>query len=125
MLGIYDIEVFDFEFYPETSGNDRNKYDLAIYNTLVNILSSFFISEMRVLVSICDSTDGRHKARHSLFGIWYKKNGSNLVARESLEIKIGDEVTYANIFFRNDFPHTQVLHAHLIDKAREIIGGKF
>lgn len=41
------------------------------WHTIFAIFEDFFLVQRHVIVFICDSTDGRDKARHRKFGHWF------------------------------------------------------
>jgi len=126
VLGIYDLEIYEFDFYPESIHKGKDKADNRISETITNLFASFFVNNLRVLVYICDSSDGRQKERHVLFDKWHKKNQADiLINRIPLEIKIEDGIVYGCILMRHDFPHMDILERELVNKAPDIIASKF
>lgn len=126
LLGIYNLEIYDFEFYPcnPISKSTKNRNDERVSATIIKLLEEFFSNELRVLVYICDSVDGRSKERQLLFNYWYKQL-SHLVNRHELEIEReinGQEFTaYGCSLTRKDFPHDDILESELFNKAEGII----
>lgn len=134
VLGIYDIEVWEFYFdcyNPDEQGDRYKKFDTKVSTTISNILLKFLAIELRVVIYACDSSDGRHKVRHKLFKNWF----TNLVEQENylripiameLNDKASDLSASANggIITRKDFPHMDVLQKELIDKLPSIFREK-
>jgi hypothetical protein len=136
VLGIYDIEVWEFYFdcyNPDEQSGKYKRFDQKISTTISNLTLKFLATELRVVLYACDSCDGRHKVRHKLFKIWF----NNLIKQENylripiaMEVndKVSDLSASANggIITRKDFPHLEVLQKELIDKLpyifREKIG---
>ena len=112
-------------FYPERINSQKSKYDPLVFATLSSVLNSFFTSELRVLATICDSSDGKHKNRNKLFSIWHKRCHPEMFIHKPVELLIGNETLYGNIFVRFDFPHMNVLNSYLIDNALDFILAKF
>ena len=132
LLGIYDIEVRDFLFYPyDPEPNIRKKQDPRVAVTIRHLLSNhFFIKPERVIVYTCDDSDGsvRGFCRQKLFNNWYKELNDVLI-RHELEVDIerdfGVETTYGGVIIRNDFPYPEILKTQLIDIAAGVIIEKF
>lgn len=132
LLGIYDIEVRDFMFYPyDPEPETRKKADPRVAETIKDLLRNhFFIKPERVIVYTCDDTDGaiRGFCRKKLFDNWYKEM-NDVVERHELEVDVetdtGVETTYGGVIVRTDFPHPDVLQNHLLDQAPGIMLEKF
>jgi hypothetical protein len=137
LLGIYDIEVWEFYFNSyntdEQSGTHK-KFDKKISTTISNLLLKFLTTELRVVLYACDSSDGRHQVRHKLFKNWF----NNLVEQNNyiripIAMNMNDDASdlsasaNGGVITRKDFPHMEVLQKELIDKLpnifREKIGG--
>ena len=125
LLGIYDLEIFDFDFYPENEPQDKVKFDAAICMTICDLFTRFFTSDLRVLVYICDSSDERHQYRDHLFNLWHSRHVAHLLTRIAIEISIGDEPTYGCALVTHQFPHMDVLQSELIDKIDEFMIDKY
>jgi hypothetical protein len=132
LLGIYDIEVRDFMFYPyDPEPEVRKKADPRVAETIKDLLRNhFFIKPKRVIVYTCDDTDGsiRGFCRQKLFDNWCKEM-SDVVKRHELEVDIetdiGIETTYGGVIVRSDFPYPEVLQDQLLDQATGIMLEKF
>jgi hypothetical protein len=134
VLGIYDIEVFEFDFTCHSLDAQNcafKKFDKKVSATISYLLLKFFTNELRIIIYVCDTADGRHRERHKLFKIWF----NNLEKQEDFT-RIPMELDQENkdsglaasahgcIITRKDFPHPEVLQRELIDKAASIIGQK-
>lgn len=132
LLGIYDIEVRDFMFYPyDPEPTVRKTADLRVSETIKDLLRNhFFIKPDRVIVYTCDDTDGstRGLSRQRLFDQWYKEL-NDVVERHELEVEVetetGIETTYGGVIVRKDFPHPEILQTQLLDQAAGIMLEKF
>jgi hypothetical protein len=134
VLGIYDIQVCEFDFTchnPNETTCVFKKYDKKISATISHLLLSFFASELRVITYVCDTSDGRHKERHKLFKIWF----NNLAEQENyirkpFAIDHKDEAlglagsAHGGVITRKDFPHMEVLQKELIDEIPNIVAKK-
>ena len=130
ILGVYDLEIYDFDFemFDPTPGK-RKKLDERISATLVELIKSFFSNPNRVLIYICDASDGRHLERHKLFENWHKDFLSHDLVRLPVDILMEDEentfTTHGCVLNRNDFPHKDILQEQLIEKAEGILIEKY
>jgi hypothetical protein len=134
LLGIYDIEVWEFYFYcyqtDEHSGIHK-KFDKKVSTTISNLILKFLTTELRIVLYTCDSSDGRHIVRHKLFKNWF----TNLVEQKNyiripIAMDMNDEASGLNasanggVITRKDFPHMEVLQKELIDKLPDIFREK-
>ena len=74
VLGIYDIEICEFEFICYTPDNQNcgfKKFDKKVSVTIFHLLLKYFTNELRVIIYVCDTADGRHRERHKLFKNWF------------------------------------------------------
>lgn len=132
LLGIYDIEVRDFMFYPYyPEPKIRKKSDPRVSETIQDLLRNhFFIKPERVIVYTCDDSDKPSLGfcRQKLFDNWYKQL-DNVVDRHELEVDVetetGIETTYGGVVVRKDFPYPGILQSQLIEHAPGIILEKF
>lgn len=129
--GIYDIEICEFNFACYTTDDSSytsKKFDRNTSATISHLLLKFFENELRVMIYVCDTSDGRHKQRHRLFGNWF--NGLNK-PRYFNRIPIEMEMENADIIFqvhgsvltRQDFPHMDVLKKEFIDEIPNLMVG--
>lgn len=131
MLGIYDIEIYEFEFFPFIpDGIEKRIYDDRVAITILNVIQQVFTSSLRVLIYLCDASDNKQKARQKLFGSWHKKMLSSFVRRIPVELEMLQDdnsihQVLGSILIRNDFPHFDVLQRELIDQAVGIISEKY
>lgn len=100
--------------------------DGGVSVTIRDLLAGFFAkNENRVMIYVCDTSDGRGKQRSALFKKWYA-TVSNEYSCDNIEIDISDsEPIYGAILRRIDFPHNLVLKSEVIDRAESIILEKF
>src|SRR5688572_25711422 len=74
VIGIYDIEVYEFDFTcytPDIQNCGLKKFDKKVSTTISSMLLNFFTNELRIIIYVCDTADGRHRERHKLFKIWF------------------------------------------------------
>jgi hypothetical protein len=134
VLGIYDIEVYEFNFSChnlDVQNCPFKTYDKQVSATISHLLLKFFTSELRVILYVCDSSDGRHKERHKLFKNWFNNlaEQANYI-RIPVEIDLNDEASglaasaHGSVITRKDFPHMEVLQKELIDEIPNIFRQK-
>ena len=67
-----DAEVFEMVIsIADNPAGGRLPSDERVAPTIFVIFEDFFLAQRHVIVFICDSTDGRGKARHRKFGHWF------------------------------------------------------
>lgn len=126
LLGIYDIDVYDIEFFPVDLEPDKSKpFDDRVSATIVDLLERQMHDELQVLIYLFDAANGRPQARQALFSRWHR-NMTDTLDHNSVRIQVDDDsVVYGGVFKRKDFPHDDVLRSELIDKASGFILQKF
>lgn len=123
LLGVYDIEIYDFEFYPIQDYKAKPK-DEKIALTLAKILKDFFSNERRVLVYVCDSADGRGKERQLLFKFWHS-HIADVAERHPLTITVGHKGTaFGSVLTHNGFLYLDVLQEHFIQNIQPLMEEK-
>lgn len=122
IVGIYDIEISDFIFTPQT-GQDM-RHDERVSATIVNLLQSYFENKSRVLIYLCDASDGRPRARQTLFSRWHR-NMMDMIDHYPVQIPVHDAVVYGGMLTRKDFPYPEIVQEHLVYRAGELILEKF
>jgi hypothetical protein len=130
LLGIYDLEVRDFLFYPYDPRPEIKKFeDKRVSAPIKDLLENyFFTSPDRVLVYICDSSEGAlgAEARQKLFYRWYKTM-QHIFERHEVEAisERTGEVVHGGVVTRRDFRHPDILQNELLDKVPDIAREKF
>lgn len=132
VLGIYDIEICTFDFFchaPDSPSHTLKKFDSNVSATISHLLLKSFENKLRVVIYLCDTSDGRHKERHRLFRNWF--NGLNkprCFNRIPIEIDTENaEITFqvhGSVLTRQDFPYMDVLKREFIDEIPNLIGQK-
>jgi hypothetical protein len=134
VLGIYDIQVCEFDFSFQNMAEENyafKRYDKRVSTTISHLLLKYLSSELRVLTYVCDTSDGRHKVRHKLFENWFH----NLVEQKNyiripIEMDLNDEASglsasaNGGVITKKDFPHMEVLQKEFIDKLPNIFRQK-
>lgn len=127
VIGVYGIEIYLFEFFCGDSKSQIKKgKDKRVYATIMHLLSEFFIkNDSRLIIFICDNSDGRGKHRKALFKKW---NGEVLEEFdwESIEFEvIGSETIHGAILRRMDFPNHEVLRSEVIGSLEGLMTEKY
>jgi len=129
LLGVYNMEICDIVFFPyDPHPEVRKTGDDRVSATVSSLIKGFFDNENRVLLYICDMSDGRAKQRQTLFRQWHG-NLADTINSDEVEIEVqlaeGVETFYGGILTRKDFPYMGVLKAELFDPARGVMAEKF
>jgi hypothetical protein len=129
MVGIYDMEIYEFEFY-KNGGDGKAVSDNRIGCTIGTLLHSFFINPNRVMVYICDAADGKDSGRAKMFQRWHSAYLAETTRKAPVEINLEDDfgaisTIYGGALMRHDFPHYEVLRDEVLINAHEILNGKF
>lgn len=64
--------LFTFNFDKVKQG-DKRIVDKFVFDTICTILIHFFENHRKSILLVCDSSDGREKARKRLFDIWFHR----------------------------------------------------
>jgi hypothetical protein len=89
-------------------------------------LGKYFSDSLKVLIYVCDASDGRHRERQMLFNGWYKLLPIPTKKHQlEIELEESDAIVHGAVLTRDDFPHQGVLKDELLDKARGILLQKF
>ena len=101
------------------------KADPEVAETLIQLGLSI-IDDQTVVVAVCDSSDGREKARQILFKRWHEQYLNSVATLIALEIDIEEETTiYAVLFVLKTFLHMDVLQLEISNNAEGIITEKY
>ena len=68
-LGFIDM----YQLVIEEIHQSRAKYDISVEKTLIAIIEDFLMNDSHILAFVCDTSDSRDAARHSLFNRWFLK----------------------------------------------------
>lgn len=126
-MGIYDIEVFMFDFsFKDHKPQVKKSRDERVSTTIKHLLEDFFtISENRVMIYVCGTSDGRGKQRNNLFKKWYE-NVADEYTCDNIEINVPDsDPIYGAVLRSKVFPYDDVLKTEVIDRAEAILIEKF
>ena len=126
VVGVYDIEVFTFDFFYQDPDPKRKPTDERVSATIKFLLQDFFvINPNRVMIYVCDSIDGRGRHRYSLFKKWFE-NFAQEYKCDNVEIELDDyEPIYGAVIRSNEFQHDEILKTEVIDRAETIMTEKY
>ena len=131
VIGVYDLEVYDFEFdnyNPTGITIVGGKFDDRVSDTIQHLIRQFFTEQNRVLIYACDNGDGRAKQRQTLFRQWHH-NLDDVINQEDVVVNLETPENliqaYGCVLTRKDFEYKDIINRELIDKAGEIIVEKF
>lgn len=120
VVGIYDIEVLDFEFdvFPRT----KAKHDPRVAATIKTLMLDAFADNKRAILYLCDNSDNKAKSRYKVFNQWADDPAFN---RDNLEVVSGDKVLLGSLITRKDFPYRSVLENDVIEPIKGFAITKF
>ena len=120
-LGECDTYQFGFR----KKDNTHTSYDAQVKNTLLAIISQFFIENRNVLLYICDTSDGREAKRNRLFIRWFEEfaDPAHFTMRAANAI-VEDQGFYAAIIVENSNPKLDAIIADFNRSAETLTAGK-
>lgn len=129
LLGVYDIKIYEIDFYPAIPENVSRRAkakDPKIAATITALIKQT-INDDVVIISICDSSDGREFARHKLFEKWHIQHVTDKIIRIPVEItlEVNNITVYACAYHTHNFKYPHLLQEELIDKSFGIIAEKY
>lgn len=83
-------DVYHIVVGKHSSTPEKGKRDSEISKTIDSIIAHFFSIKNRIVFYICDSDDGRQKARFRMFNGWYSKS-SLIDGLEKIDYEIDAE----------------------------------
>lgn len=100
-----DIEVFEMIISVTANQGNRIPSDSMVGPTIALIFSHFMADERQAIIYICDSSDGRQKARSRKFSLWFQNRQTNpgLVKVDQLIID-GDQDIQLSLILFNEHP---------------------
>lgn len=102
----------------------RPPHDPKVQATVLAIIYEFFRSNQKVLLYICDTSDGKEDIRNRLFIHWFEKYAEpGRFTICTAQAKIEDEVVYAAIIVENSNPRFKEITADF-EKTAEVLTNK-
>lgn len=119
-----EVEVFEMVIAVADNPNgDRVPADERTSPTLFAIFHHFFLPHQHALIFICDSSDGRERARFRKFGMWFEHE-SMLDSNQDLDIAKfdqrfadGDNLILISLIISRRHPQQQLVKAIFLDLA--------
>lgn len=119
-----EVEVFEMVIaVTDNPGGRRVPADERTAPTLFAIFHHFFLPHLQALIFICDSSDGRERARFRKFGIWFDQ-ASMLDSNQDLDIAKfdqhfadGDELILISLIMSRRHPQHQLVRTIFFDLA--------
>ena len=118
IVGVYDIQVLDFEF--TTDG--KQKHDPRVGATIKELMRDAFSDNKRAILFLCDNSDNRAKVRHKLFKQWADDPEFH---RDNLEIEAEEQVLLGSLLTHKSFPYRDVLEKDVIEPVKGFAIQKF
>ena len=99
------------------SGGDPLQHDPRILATLMQSLEASLQDVKRVLVYVCDQSDGKQEYRHKLFGLWFQRHNAGRFVRHVVAAANG---LYASVIYSKSNPFTVELEESLPELTNKI-----
>ena len=91
-----------YQFMLRKVENVHAKHDPKVEATVLAIIDEFFLSNLNVLLYICDTSDGREAKRNRLFLMWFERNAEpNRFTIRTAQANIEEETLYLAIIVEN------------------------
>ena len=125
LFTVYDIEVYLFDFFfIDPQPHIKWPKDDRIATTIKTLLNDFFDLN-RVLMYVCDSSDGKGMCRNKVFKNWFKSVEDRYRCNH-IEIDVSDlEPIYGAVIRSREFQHEKFLETEVIQQAERIVREKF
>lgn len=98
--------LYEISFTPDPDSQYNGK-DNKVSMTVVDIVQTV-LRNGKVIMFICDSIDGREKARNKLFGTWFAKHGSGF-EKQDMEILTDDCNYYYSLIVAANHPNKSTI----------------
>ena len=119
-----EVEVFEMvNAVADNPNGDRLPADARTAPTLFAIFHHFFLPRSYALIFICDSSDGRERARFRKFGMWFEhesmldSNRDLDIAKFDQRFADGDDLILVSLIVSRRHPQQKLIKAIFIDLA--------
>lgn len=102
----------------------KSPHDPKIEATILAIVHEFFLSNMEVLLYMCDTSDGRERSRHRLFLSWFDKHEKDRFTICQAHAEVEGEGLFLCIIVDNRHPKLAIIKADFEEKAALLTDGK-
>lgn len=106
--------LFTFNF-DRVSMGDKGVVDTQVCDTVCTILASFFKEHINSILIVCDSADGREKARMRLFNAWFDRIAPEGLIKVDRTGRTSSYELFVSILLWQDNPAKERLKALLED----------
>lgn len=106
--------LFTFNF-DRVSMGDKGVVDTQVCDTVCTILASFFKEHINSILIVCDSADGREKARMRLFNAWFNRIAPEGLIKVDRTGRTSSYELFVSILLWQDNPAKEQLKALLED----------
>lgn len=114
-----------YQFIIDKIDKVRSAHDPKVEQTILAILSQFFVEHLDVLLYMCDDSDGREANRNRLFLTWFKKNAdTNRFTIRTASAVVEGKGFYAAIIVENRNPLLENIIEDFEMTARVLTEGK-
>lgn len=105
--------------------NQTQPCDTKVRDTIVVIIEEFFKNNELSLLYICDTSDGRQKARNRMFRIWFEEKAStDLYKIMTASVEVEGEEFFASLIICNSHPECEAI-TNAFNKFHEEITDKW
>ncbi|MBQ4520292.1 MAG: hypothetical protein II999_06750 [Bacteroidaceae bacterium] len=116
-LGFIDM----YQLVIEEIHQSRAKYDISVEKTLIAIIEDFLMKDSHILAFVCDTSDSREAARHSLFNRWFLKyNKNSFYHKMDGIINAEGNMYYSSLIFNRNHPQCETIKSVYIDFIGEL-----
>ena len=105
-LNSFSDNLYTFNFDRVLDGNGC-RFDGRVRDTICTILKSFFETHSNALLLVCDSFDGKERARKRLFSLWFEKNAPEGLLKIDREQLTEDYNLFASLMIWDNNPQKE------------------
>lgn len=113
-----NLYTFNFDRLQE---GDGSIVDINVFDTICDILFSFFCNHRNSLLIVCDSIDGREEARMRLFDSWYLRIAPPELMRIDRRGKANEYKLFISLFVWADNPVKEEIVGLLDEYCRAVL----
>jgi len=112
---VWVCPVYSFSFFPIQDKLTSNKLDKRIAVTIKHLLYKFLKDSNSVLYYVCDTTDGKQRARDVLFTKWFKDFGHTEFQHLTDSFVLHDIEIHHGIMVESGNPHLAVIRERFLE----------
>ena len=84
-------------------------YDRRTEVTILSIVKAFFQDHTNSIIYVCDSVDGKHRARNRKFDMWFSRNNDGTLEKYDLDFSTEGMEILASLIVHIDNPFKEEL----------------